>query len=151
MTSTANAPAPTMSVEQARLFRAAHEGEVRALNRKTIGQLREIHRAELAGRGAEILFGGPSGKDELMAAILEFRYPMAQLNETTHILYHNPGECWSACKFCHPHAGADCDCELGRPIVPCSRRNPHTDHVNGAGVCLGSAPEYPTDRVEIVS
>lgn len=104
----------TMTVPEAQEFRAGYEAEVRELSRKSRTELASIEAAELSGRGMQRLFGGPQSKDELINAIVGYRYPLERLNETTHILYHEPGESWSACEWCHPHGGEHCDCALGR-------------------------------------
>jgi hypothetical protein len=104
----------TMTITEAQTFRAAHDAEVRKLSRKSRAELASIDAAELAARGMQRLYGGPHSKDELINEIIGFHYPLERLNETTHILYHKPGESWSACEWCHPHGGEHCDCALGR-------------------------------------
>jgi len=108
----------SITATEAREFRAAHDAEVSALSRKSRAELERIDAAELATRGQQRSHGGPQSKDELISEILSFRYPIDRLNETTHVLYHKPGESWSACEWCHPHGGGQCDCALGRVQHP---------------------------------
>lgn len=103
-----------MDQTQAAQLRIEHDHYVRQIWRKPVHELKTIYRRELADRGTQLLYGGPAGKDELTNAIVGLRYPVAQLNESTHVLYHKPGEYWSACEWCHPHGGEHCDCPLGR-------------------------------------
>lgn len=94
----------TMSTSEAQAFRDAYGAEVSRLSRKTRTQLRQIDAAALTARGMQRLYGGPQSKDELISEILGFSYPVDRLNETTHVLYHKPGENWSACDLCQANA-----------------------------------------------
>jgi hypothetical protein len=86
--------------DQADALRAAHDADARALTRMTRAQLAVLESAELRKRGFERLAGRPVSKDELVRSILDYRYPLASLNRASHVLYHAPGETWSACDFC---------------------------------------------------
>lgn len=55
-----------------------HDAQAVQLNRQRVPSLREMHRQELADRGAVPLMGGPGCKDELIRAILELRFPHAR-------------------------------------------------------------------------
>ena len=106
---------------QARTLREAHDGYVRRLSRMTVAALRNLYREELAGQGSQLLFGGPSGKDELISALTGLRYPLEKLNESIHVLYHRDGIVNSACELCHDSHdetgsgdATGCDCALGR-------------------------------------
>ncbi len=103
-----------MDQAQAAQLRIEHDRYARLIWRKPVRELKDIYRTEQAARGAQLLYGGPSGKDELTSAIVSLRFPVEQLNESTHVLHHGDGNAWSACQWCHPHGGAGCDCPLGR-------------------------------------
>jgi hypothetical protein len=107
-------PVITFTAEEARTFRAARDGDVRQLSRKSKTELQRIAAGLRAGVGWERIYSQAS-KDELICEILRFRYPAEKLNETTHVLYHKPGETWSACVWCHPHQGSTCECSLRAP------------------------------------
>jgi hypothetical protein len=103
------------TAESALVYRKAHDVRVKKLYRMTMPTLRDIEQAHLARQGYQRVFGGPVSKDELISAILAVEYPADRMNETTHVLYHKPGETWSACEWCHPHNGAMCECPLRAP------------------------------------
>ena len=103
-----------MNETEASEFRRGHDTYVRTLSRTAKARLASTYRQELASRGQQLLYGGPASKDELVSALASLRYPLGQLNESTHVLYHAPGETWSACEHCHPHQGQTCECALGR-------------------------------------
>lgn len=103
-----------MDKAEAGKLRKDHDDCVRNLSRQTKSALTAAYRQQLASQGVTLLSGGPARKDELISAIVTERFPTDQLNQSIHVLYHNPGETWSACKWCHPHAGARCECEIGR-------------------------------------
>ena len=97
MTATATA---TMTPEQARQFRAARDYDARTLDRTSKTALAGLYRTTLRRHGIESVYGGPASKDELAAAILDLRYPLERLNLASHVLFHQPGEDWSACEHC---------------------------------------------------
>ena len=122
-------PPPTVTAkfptaEDAIAFRQACDKRMKALYRKTVPALRQLHRAQ-----AQYVIGGPVTKEEFVSAILEREYPVALLNETTHVLYHR-GAWNSACEHCDSrcancghligqHYGSnggdgctECDCDL---------------------------------------
>ena len=90
-----------MNELQARTFREAHDGYVRSIYRKPKATLAAMYRDELADQGKQILFGGPGSKDELISALTELRYPLAKLNESIHVLYHDSEVVNEACEFCN--------------------------------------------------
>lgn len=90
-----------MNELQARIFREAHDSYVKSIYRKPKATLAAMYRDELADRGRQILFGGPTGKDELISALTELRYPLAKLNEAIHVLYHTPEVVNEACEYCN--------------------------------------------------
>jgi len=90
----------TMDAEKARAFRDGYEQQVKALSRTSRRQLEIIDRTELRAHGITRIMGSLS-KDELIRDILDLRgFSKDLLNESTHWLYHKPGEPWSACEFC---------------------------------------------------
>ena len=88
------------TAESALTYRQAHDKRVKALSRMTMPTLRETERAYLTAQGRERITGGPCGRDELISAILAIEFPAALINQTAHVLYHKPGEHWSACEYC---------------------------------------------------
>lgn len=103
-----------MTRDEAAALHAGWDTYLAALSRFRRNELAATYRVALFNRGQEILYGGPATKDELISALLLLRYPAAQQYEAIHVLWHKPGESWSACQHCHPHAGERCECELGR-------------------------------------
>ena len=100
-----------MTEQQARTFREAYAAAVKRYSRMTIAALRIEDDAALADQGIQRVYGGPGSKDEWVRAVLEHRgYTVDKLNESTHVLHHGPGECWTACNWCHPHQGERCEC-----------------------------------------
>jgi hypothetical protein len=100
---------------EAESFNLSYQSEVRFLSRMTAKNLNVVYGRTLREMGREVLFGGPSNKDELIRAILELHgMTTDKLNEVTHVLYHKPSEVWSACEWCHDRHGDTCDCKLGR-------------------------------------
>lgn len=114
MTGEDTMPAPVLTPDQARELRQQHDAYVKDLWRKPASALAVLYRRELAVRGQHLLYGGPASKDELTNAIVALRYPAGRLNEAIHVLHHGPAESWSACPWCHPHQGQQCECEIGR-------------------------------------
>jgi hypothetical protein len=94
----------TMSREEAEKLFAEQGQELRDLSASRRIDLVAFYRQLLAADQIEILWGGPRTKDELISAILELRFPRSQVDEMTHVLYHQPGDVWSACGHC---GGAD--------------------------------------------
>lgn len=101
--------------EHATAYRAAYNDRMSALYRLTKPKLRSIDRAHMAAQGVERIYGGPATREELIRAILDDEYPVSLLNESSHVIWHQPGESWSACRWCHPHDGGTCECELRDP------------------------------------
>lgn len=67
---------PDFSVPGAALaYIEAHDADVRKLTGMNRGQLREAYRAELDARHIIGVSGGPRTNDELIGAILEYRFP----------------------------------------------------------------------------
>jgi hypothetical protein len=83
----------TMTRDEACEFRAAWTADVHTLNRMSRGQL--------ADEAARHMITGPMSRDEYMGAILDVMYPMPRLNESTHVLHHQPGEVWDVCEWCN--------------------------------------------------
>lgn len=89
------------TTDQAQSFQLSYQSEVRFLNRMTAKKLNVVYGRTLREQGKEILFGGPSGKDELIAAILELHgMGIDKLNEAIHVQYHTADMPNEACKFC---------------------------------------------------
>jgi hypothetical protein len=99
-----------MTKDQATALRAAHNHEVKHLTRMTRHELAAIEIQE----GPAHLLGGPVTKDQLIAAIIERRYPIARQNEAAHVIGHHSYK-WTACNWCHDddgtHAGHLCECD----------------------------------------
>lgn len=110
---TAKADAALMSADDAKSLRASHDAHARKLSKTSKTELHSIYASELLAHGARLLAGGPVSRDELVNAILTLRYPQAQMDLSTHVLYHET-DGWTACQYCHPHSGARCECGLGR-------------------------------------
>ena len=91
-----------MDTFQAVEIRDQYNKDLKRLNRATMPTLRDTYAAQLKQRGIETVYGGPVTREEHMNAILNERYPRAQMDEVTHVLYHKPGENWSACEHCNP-------------------------------------------------
>ncbi|HEV2241807.1 MAG TPA: hypothetical protein VGR98_12255 [Streptosporangiaceae bacterium] len=89
-----------MTTKEARELLSAHDADARALTRRRKLELVAIRRDALAADGVIWESGGPASKDELVRDILDRRYPVAQLNEATHVLWHAPSARWSACEHC---------------------------------------------------
>lgn len=89
-----------MDKTQAQMLREAHNAYVKRINRMSRASLADLERQELADRGIVRVMGGPVTRDELISSLCELRYPATALNEATHVLYHQPGESWSACRLC---------------------------------------------------
>ena len=89
-----------MDETQARIIREARDSYVKSIYRKPKAALAQMYRSELADRGQYILFGGPSSKDELVSALVELRYPLAKMNESIHVLYHQDGITNDVCEWC---------------------------------------------------
>jgi hypothetical protein len=109
-------PLELCTAEEAAMFRAAHSAYVGRVSRMSRGRLADLHRADLAEQGRQILFGGPVTKDELVRALVELHYPTARLNMTTHVLHHGEAD-WSACEYCAVEAGRCVPCV--RACCPC--------------------------------
>jgi hypothetical protein len=88
---------------QAEEFNLSYGSEVRFLSRMTAKNLNVVFGRTLREMGREVLFGGPSGKDELISAILELHgMGIDKVNEASHVLYHAEDMPNEACKFCLP-------------------------------------------------
>lgn len=89
-----------MTHAEAKAFAGYMNDDVRKLSRLRKTDLQEIRRAELLAEGVVWESGGPRTKDDLVNDILNRRYPLARVNEATHVLYHAPSARWSACEHC---------------------------------------------------
>jgi hypothetical protein len=121
----------TMNETQARMFREGHNTYVNRLARMSKGALVIEWQDDMADRGMTTLFGGPRTKDELISELVEMRYPLAQVNEASHVVGHQ-GVVWPACKWCQANLTAapfadgcpDCGTPDGRPCAgDCPRHN----------------------------
>lgn len=103
-----------MNETEARMLREARRIYIRRIDTKSRAWLAEAYRADLADQGRQILFGGPSTRNELIAALVELHYPDAKMYEAIHITGHT-ARGFTACEHCHDddgtHAGHLCDCE----------------------------------------
>lgn len=89
-----------MTYAEAKSFQMRLTADTRALAKTRKAELQAIRAADLAREGIVTVFGGPVTKDELLNDILNRRYPLAQVNEATHVLYHAPSARWEACEHC---------------------------------------------------
>jgi hypothetical protein len=93
-----------MTREHAAALRQAASDEARNLSRKTKIELVTIYQS-CGGYG-----GGTWSKQDLTAAIMEIRYPVARQNQASHVLHHiapagtTPGIGSSACLLCRCQA-----------------------------------------------
>lgn len=78
-----------MTKTEAQTFRSDHDSSARMLNRMSKSTLKVVYNRNLSSRGYQIVSGGPASKDELISAILAFEFPIAKLNESIHVLYHD--------------------------------------------------------------
>src|SRR4051812_34787951 len=92
-----------MSKAEAELFTRERSDYARLMSRKTKAELRGIFIGNLAEDGMESLSLNNYSKDELVNAIIEFDFPLAKINEATHVLYHDE---WKndVCDYCRAEA-----------------------------------------------
>ena len=130
-----------MTADQAREFRAAHDERARVLTRMTRAALRDLRATRFRNEGIIWISGGPSSKDELVRDLLERDYPIDTLNETIHVLYHKPGENWSACEHCGPAVGATRVCpDCGQPQHYTGTENGWCHDATFATLACGASP-----------
>jgi|SRR6185437_13770684 len=96
MSTTENFP----TIESALEYRTAHDDRAKVLARKTAPSLRDRYRDHVRRQGSELISGGPVTRQELMTEILAIEFPIALLNEASHVIYHKAGETWRACAWC---------------------------------------------------
>lgn len=89
-----------MTYSEARSFQARLTADTRHFTRMRKADLVAFRREQLEAEGVIWESGGPASKDELVNDILNRRYPLAQVNETSHVLYHAPSSRWAACDHC---------------------------------------------------
>jgi hypothetical protein len=103
-----------MNLTEARTLREAHNAYVKRLARMTRGALAILEAIEMREHDQTHLLGGPVTRDELIAALVELRYPAAKRNEAIHVIGHD-SHGFTACNFCHDddgtHAGSLCECD----------------------------------------
>ena len=79
-------------------FQSRLTADMLTLKRARKAELEAAYAAELERVG--IIFNHrPATKDSLMNDILNRRYPLAQVNEASHVLYHRD-VIWPACDHC---------------------------------------------------
>lgn len=87
--------------DEAESFNLSYQSEVRLLSRISAKNLNHVYGRTLREMGREVLFGGPSNKDDLVSAILELHgMGIDKINEASHVLYHSADMPNEACKFC---------------------------------------------------
>jgi len=118
-----------MNETQARVLREAANSYTKFVYSKPKSQLAELYQTELAAVGQSVLYGGPTTKDDLAAALIELRYPRAKMNESIHVLYHRNGITNDACEGCNPDPCPKCGALYG-----CKYSNEHGAIVNGRHV-----------------
>jgi hypothetical protein len=89
-----------MTYAEAKSFQQRLTADTRAFTRMRKAELVTFRREQLERDGVIWEAGGPATKAELVNDILNRRYPLAQVNEATHVLYHAPSARWSACEHC---------------------------------------------------
>jgi hypothetical protein len=104
----------TMTAREAVGLFLDRDAYIDRLARMSREHLIRVLESVLASQGIQRIYGSPGTRDELISDIMSIRFPSAKLNEAIHVQYHAPGLSSSACQWCHPHSGGDCDCELGR-------------------------------------
>ena len=82
------------STDEARAFRANHDLAAHMLSKQSKSAL--VSQAN--GKG--IWANAKWSKDELIAALADYLFPRDRMEEANHVLYHKPGENWSACEWC---------------------------------------------------
>lgn len=97
-----------MNETQARTFFEARTAYIQRINRSTKAELASIYREDMREQGRQIIFGGPSTKAELINALVELHYPLAKVNEATHVLYHSADFPNEVCAWCDPHPCPTC-------------------------------------------
>lgn len=94
------------TIDQAKEFNVSYQTEVRFLSRMSRAGLNTVYGRTLREMGREVLFGGPSNKDDLVSAILELHgMGIDKINEASHVLYHSADMPNEACKFCTAPVG----------------------------------------------
>lgn len=90
-----------MDTTEARIFREAHAAALTRYGKMSKAQLVREDTELLAEQGIE-RFAGPASKDEVLADVMRHRgYTIEKLNETIHVLCHEPGTVGStACAWC---------------------------------------------------
>jgi hypothetical protein len=104
-------PAALMTAEQAREYRAAHDLAARELTRMSARALLGLQAVRDRAAGFTRHGSPKMTKHEIVCELLERDFPVARINEAGHVLFHQPGESWSACNWCHPHGGGTCECD----------------------------------------
>lgn len=89
-----------MTETEARNIRTQHDAMAKTLTRASKANLKRDYDTIQRAFGFETVHGGPASKDELIGAILDISFPRAAMDEASHVLYHKPGENWSACEHC---------------------------------------------------
>jgi hypothetical protein len=89
-----------MTRRHAEELQSQHGQMARDLQATKVRDLKDTYRRILEAGGMVLISGGPATRDELVSAILAERFPLEQLNQASHVLYHKAGERWSACDYC---------------------------------------------------
>ena len=75
-----------MTPREARDVLSRYDQYVKTLNRQTRIQLRNLYQ-----RQANPIFGGPVSKDELISALADLAFPLAEMNAARVIAYAGDG------------------------------------------------------------
>ena len=118
-----------MNPTQARIYFEARGAYAKRVSRLSRATLATDYRAELADRGMSLLYGGPATKDELLTAIINLRYPVAKINEATHVLYHSSDFPNEVCAYCNPDP-----CPACGALEACEWDPEHGPVINGRHV-----------------
>lgn len=87
--------------DEAKSFQLSYQKEVKFLSRMSRQGLNTVYGRTLREMGHEVLFGGPSSKDELITAILDLHgMDIHKINESIHVLYHSADMPNEACGSC---------------------------------------------------
>lgn len=89
-----------MTTRQARRLQDDHGQAARDLCNTRKPQLQVMWREEARRQGILDPGRGPATRDGLIQDILSWRFPVAALNESAHVIYHAPSSKWPACEHC---------------------------------------------------
>lgn len=89
-----------MTYAEAKNLNGRYQDALRRLSRMRKPALAALLARQDAADRRTRLIGGPRTKDEFLRELLDLDFPVAGLNEATHVLYHAPSARWEACEHC---------------------------------------------------